>query len=70
MEGSTLGIIAVWGHCGQMKINQVQRIQNCAARTITNSSFYGHYKQFFQEHGQKAIEKLINVETKTRFASP
>ena len=56
---------SVWGCCGSMEIYQLQKLQNRAARVITNSSFDAPSRPLIQELGWKTIEELINFETKT-----
>ena len=56
---------SVWGCCGSMEIYQLKKLQNRAARVITNSSFYAPSRPLIQELGWKTIEELINFETKT-----
>ena len=56
---------SVWGCCGSMELDQLQKLQNRAARVITNSSFDAPSRPLIQELGWKTIEELINGETKT-----
>ena len=56
---------SVWGCCGSMEIHQLQKLQNRAARVITNSSFDAPSRPLIQELGWTTIEELINYETKT-----
>ena len=48
-----------WGCYGSMELDQLQKLQNRAARVITNS------RPLIQELGWKTTEELINGETKT-----
>ena len=56
---------SVWGCCGSMELDQLQKLQNRAARVITNSNFDAPSRPLIQELGWKTIEELINGETKT-----
>ena len=56
---------SVWGCCGSMELDQLQKLQNRAARVLTNSSFDAPSRPLIQELGWKTIEELINGETKT-----
>ena len=55
----------VWGCCGSVEISHLQKLQNRAARVITNSSFDAPSKPLIHKLGWKTIEELINCETKT-----
>ena len=48
-----------------MEIYQLQKLQNRAARVITNSSFDAPSRPLVQELGWKTFEELINFDTKT-----
>ena len=56
---------SVWGCAGSSNINQLQKLQNRAARIITNSSFDTPSRPLIAELGWKTIEELIGYETKT-----
>ena len=56
---------SVWGCAGSSNINQLQKLQNRAARIITNSSFDTPSRPLIAELGWKTIEELIGFETKT-----
>ena len=56
---------SVWGCAGSTDINQLQKLQNRAARIITNSSFDTPSRQLIEELGWKTIVQLIDVESKT-----
>ena len=56
---------SVWGCAGSSNINQLQKLQNRAARIITNSSFDTPSRPLTAELGWKTIEELIGYETKT-----
>ena len=56
---------SVWGCCGSMEPDQLEKLQNRAARVITNSRFDAPSRPLIQELGWKTIEELINGETKT-----
>ena len=51
---------SVWGCCNSTDILQLQRLQNRAARIVTNSHFDAPSKPLIQSLGWKTIEELIN----------
>ena len=51
---------SVWGCCNFTDILQFQRLQNRAARIVTNSPFNAPSKPLIQSFGWKTIEQLIN----------
>ena len=56
---------SVWGCAGSTDINQLQKLQNRAARIITNSSFDTPSRPLITELGWKTVEELIGNESKT-----
>ena len=56
---------SVWGCCGSTEINQLQKLQNRAARIVTNSSFNTPSRPLIEVLGWKTIEQLISIESKT-----
>ena len=54
---------AVWGVCGLTELQQLQKLQNCAARIITGSNFDAPSKPLIMGLGWKTIEELIQYET-------
>ena len=56
---------SVWGCAGSIEINQLQKLQNRAARIITNSSFDAPSRPLIVELGWRTIEELISNESKT-----
>ena len=56
---------SVWGCTGSTDINQLHKLQNRAARIITNSSFHTPSRPLIADLGWKTIEELIGNETKT-----
>ena len=56
---------SVWGCCGITQINQLQKLQNRAARIITNSSFDTPSRQLIELLGWKTSEQLIDSQSKT-----
>ena len=56
---------SVWGCCGSTEINQLQKLQNRAARIVTNSSFDTPSRPLIERLGWKTIEQLISYESKT-----
>ena len=55
----------VWGCAGTTEINRLQKLQNGAARIVTNSSFDTPYNQLIEKLGWKTINKLMDIESKT-----
>ena len=55
---------SVWGCCGKTDLNQLQKLQNRAARIVTNSSFDAPSKPLLQKLEWKCIKELISDETK------
>ena len=56
---------SVWGCCGSTEINQLQKLQNRAARIVTNSSFDAPSRPLITRLSWKTIEQLISYESKT-----
>ena len=56
---------SIWGCSGSTDINQLQKLQNRAARIITNSNFDTPSRPLIAELGWKTIEELTGNETKT-----
>ena len=56
---------SVWGCAALTEINQLQKLQNRAARIITNSSFDAPGGPLIEEMGWKTIDELITCESKT-----
>ena len=56
---------SVWGCCGSSEIKQLQKLQNRAARIVTNSSFDSPSRPLIERLGWKTIEQLISNESKT-----
>ena len=54
-----------WGCAGSTDINQLQKLQNRAARIITNSSFDTPSRPLITELGWKTVEELIGNESTT-----
>ena len=54
---------SVWGCAGSTEINRLQKLQNCAARIITNSSFDAPSRPLIEGLGWKTIEELISYES-------
>ena len=57
---------SVWGCAALTEINQLQKLQNRAARIITNSSFDAPGGPLIEEMGWKTIDELITCESKTK----
>ena len=54
---------SVWGCCGLTEINQLQKLQNRAARIVTGSSFDAPGRPLIKKLGWKTIEELIASES-------
>ena len=53
---------AVWGVCGLTEIQQLQKLQNRAARIITGSNYDAPSKPLIKGLGWKTIEDLIQYD--------
>ena len=56
---------SIWGCAGSTELNQLQKLQNRAARIITNSSFDTPSRPLIDKLGWKTIEQLVASESKT-----
>ena len=56
---------SIWSCAGSTELNQLQKLQNRAARIITNSSFDTPSRPLIDQLGWKTIEQLIACESKT-----
>ena len=56
---------SVWGCAGSTELNQLQKLQNRAARIITNSSVDTPSRPLIDKLGWKTIEQLIASKSKT-----
>ena len=56
---------SVWGCAGSTEINQLQKLQNRAARIVTNSSFDTPSNPLIESLGWKTILELIQKESQT-----
>ena len=56
---------SVWGSCGTTRLNKLQRLQNRAARIVTDSDFDTSAAHLIQDLGWPTIEQLIHRETST-----
>ena len=54
---------SVWGCCGVTEINQLQKLQNRAARIVTGSSFDTPGQPLIKRLGWKTIDELIASES-------
>ena len=57
---------SVCGCAGSTDINQLQKLQNRAARIITNSSFDTPSRPLITELGWETVEELIGNQSKTK----
>ena len=56
---------SVWGNCGESKKNVLQKLQNRAARLVTNSSYDASASPLLSKFQWPSIEDIINGETTT-----
>ena len=56
---------SVWQYCGKTEIDRRQKIQNRAARIVTNSNYDAPSMLLIQSLGWETIDDLINQEMKT-----
>ena len=56
---------SVWGCCGTTDINQLQKLQNRAARIITNSNFDAPSRPLIGSLGWKTIRELIDQDSRS-----
>ena len=56
---------SVWGCAGTTEINRFQKLQNGAARIVTNTSFNTPGNKLIEKLGWKTINELIDIESKT-----
>ena len=54
---------SVWDCTGSTQIKQLQKLQNRAARIVTNSSYDTPSKKLLEELGWKTIDELIKIES-------
>ena len=54
----------VWGVAGVSEINHLQKLQNCAARIITNSRYDAPSKMLIKQLGWRTIEEMIEYESR------
>ena len=65
MEPHLRHCCSVWGCTGLTEINQLQKLQNRAARIIANSSFDAPGRPLIQGMRWKTVHELITGESKT-----
>ena len=53
----------VWGCCSDTRLNTLQKLQNRAARIVTNSPFDASSAPLLQRLGWLPVDKLVNRET-------
>ena len=56
---------SVWVCCGRTEIDRLQKLQNRAARIVTNSSYDAPLVPLIRSLGWETIDDLINQEMKT-----
>ena len=55
---------SVWGCCGTTDIDQLQKLQNRAARIVTNSSFDAPSRPLIESLGWKTVRELIDQDSR------
>ena len=55
---------SVWGCCSAAEIQHLQKLQNRAARIVTNSRFDAAIKPMLENLGWKTIDQLISTQSK------
>ena len=56
---------SVWGSCGTTRLNELQNLQNLAARILTDRDFDTPAAPLIQDLGWPTIKQLIHRETST-----
>ena len=56
---------SVWGCCGTTDINQLQKLQNRAARIVTNSSYDAPSRPLIEILGWMTIRELIDQDSRS-----
>ena len=56
---------SVWGFCGETLLNKLQKLQNRAARIVTNSSYDASSLTLIGSLGWLTIKQMIEFETAT-----
>ena len=54
---------SVWGMCGATKVQQLQKLQNCAIRIITGSSYDTPSKPLLETLSWKTMKEMIQFES-------
>ena len=54
---------SVWGSCGALKLDMLQKLQSKAARIVTNSPFDASAAPLLQRLGWPSVQKMISKET-------
>ena len=55
---------SVWGCCGTTDIDQLQKLQNRAARIVTNSSFGAPSRPLIESLGWKTVRELVDQDSR------
>ena len=55
---------SVWGCCGKTYIDQPQKLQNRAARIVTNNSFDAPSRPLIESIGWKTVRELVDQESR------
>ena len=53
----------VWGSCGSIAKNELQKLQNRAARIVTNSRYDASAKPIIKKLGWHTVSEIIQMET-------
>ena len=56
---------SVWGCCGETLLDKLQKLQNCPARIVTNSSYDASSLPLIGSLGWLTIKEMIEFETAT-----
>ena len=56
---------SVWGNCGDSRLSMLQKLQNRAARVVTNSSYDAPAANLIEELKWPTVYDMINQETAT-----
>ena len=54
---------SVWANCAESRLNKLQKLQNCAARIITNSSYDAPAEALIKELKWPTVKDMIRSET-------
>ena len=55
---------SVWGCCGKTDVDQLQKLQNRAAKVVTNSSFDAPSRPLIRSFGWKTVRELVDQDSR------